>query len=63
MASIRDMAAKYQALFYPFYLDGVAANASLNQADGIHPNGQGVDVIVSKVMPSVEELIGKVGVK
>lgn len=58
-----DMAAKYQALFYPFYLDGVAANASLNQADGIHPNGQGVDVIVSKVMPSVEELIGKVGVK
>ncbi len=58
-----DMAAKYQALFYPFYLDGVAANATLNQADGIHPNGQGVDVIVSKVMPSVEELIGKVGVK
>jgi acyl-CoA thioesterase I len=57
------LAAKYQALFYPFYLDGVAANASLNQADGIHPNGQGVDVIVSKVMPSVEELIGKVGVK
>jgi acyl-CoA thioesterase I len=40
------MAAKYQALFYPFYLDGVAANTSLNQADGIHPNGQGVDVIV-----------------
>ena len=57
------IAVKYQALFYPFYLDGVAANASLNQADGIHPNGQGVDVVVSKVMPSVEELIGKVGVK
>ena len=57
------MAAKYQALFYPFYLDGVAANASLNQADGIHPNGRGVDVIVSKVMPSVEELIGKAALK
>jgi acyl-CoA thioesterase-1 len=57
------LAAKYQALLYPFYLDGVTANASLNQADGIHPNGQGVDVIVSKVMPSVEELIGKVRVK
>jgi len=53
------LAAKYQALLYPFYLDGVAANASFNQADGIHPNGRGVDVIVSKVMPSVEELIGK----
>lgn len=57
------VAEKYQALLYPFYLDGVAANASLNQADGIHPNGQGVDVIVSKVMPRVEELIGKVRLK
>jgi acyl-CoA thioesterase I len=57
------LAEKYQALLYPFYLDGVAANASLNQADGIHPNGQGVDVIVSKVMPSVEELIGKAALK
>ena len=57
------LAEKYQALFYPFYLDGVAANAGLNQADGIHPNGQGVDVIVLKVMPKVEELIGKVSLK
>ena len=57
------LAAKYQALLYPFYLDGVAANASLNQADGIHPNSRGVDVIVSKVMPNVEELIGKVRLK
>ncbi len=57
------LAEKYQALLYPFYLDGVAANGSLNQSDGTHPNGRGVDVIVSKVMPSVEELIGKAGVK
>jgi acyl-CoA thioesterase-1 len=57
------LAEKYHALLYPFYLDGVAANASLNQADGIHPNSQGVDVIVSKVMASVEELIGKVRLK
>ena len=57
------LAEKYRALLYPFYLEGVAAVASLNQADGIHPNGQGVDVIVSKVMPSVEELIGKAALK
>lgn len=57
------LAEKYKALLYPFYLDGVAANASLNQADGIHPNGQGVDVIVTKVMPRIEELIGKAEVK
>ena len=57
------LAEKYHALLYPFYLEGVAAVASLNQADGIHPNGQGVDVIVSKVMSSVEELIGKAALK
>jgi acyl-CoA thioesterase I len=57
------LAEKYQALLYPFYLDGVAADASLNQADGMHPNARGVDVIVSKILPIVEELIGKVLVK
>lgn len=57
------LAEKHGALLYPFFLDGVAANASLNQADGIHPNAQGVDAIVKKVIPSVEELIGKVPVK
>lgn len=54
------LAGKHGALLYPFFLDGVAANASLNQADGIHPNAQGVDAIVLKVLPHVEELIGKV---
>lgn len=53
------LAEKYQALFYPFYLDGVAAVADLNQADGIHPNGKGVDLIVSRLLPLVEELSQK----
>jgi acyl-CoA thioesterase-1 len=53
------LAKKYQALFYPFYLDGVAAVADLNQADGIHPNGKGVDLIVSRLLPLVEELSQK----
>ena len=57
------LAEKHGALLYPFFLDGVAANAGLNQADGIHPNASGVDAIVLKVMPLVEELIGKVAVK
>lgn len=51
---------KYGVLLYPFFLEGVAADASLNQADGIHPNAQGVDVIVTKVAPEVEKLIGLV---
>jgi acyl-CoA thioesterase I len=37
----------------------VAANSALNQADGIHPNPQGVDIIVQKIMPSVELLLSK----
>ena len=57
------LAEKHGALLYPFFLDGVAANAGLNQADGIHPNASGVDAIVLKVMPLVEELIGKALVK
>ena len=57
------LAEKHGVLLYPFFLDGVAANAGLNQADGIHPNAQGVDAIVLKVLPRVEELIGKVLVK
>ncbi len=54
---------KYDALLYPFYLDGVAASPNLNQADGIHPNSQGVDEIVTRIMPKVEELIQKVLLK
>jgi acyl-CoA thioesterase I len=47
------------ALLYPFYLEGVAADAKLNQADGIHPNGPGVDVIVNRMLPAVEGLLAQ----
>lgn len=57
------LAKKHDVLLYPFFLDGIAANAGLNQADGIHPNASGVDQIVLKVMPKIEELIGKVPIK
>ena len=38
---------------YPFFLEGVAAEAKLNQADGIHPNPKGVDVVVERILPFV----------
>lgn len=57
------LAEKHGVLLYPFFLEGVAANTGLNQADGIHPNASGVDVIVMKVMAKVQELIGKVSAK
>jgi acyl-CoA thioesterase I len=53
------VAQKYGAALYPFFLDGVAADASLNQSDGIHPNLQGVQVIVAKSLPAVEALVAK----
>ena len=58
-----ELATKYDALLYPFFLDGVAGTAGLNQTDGIHPNAKGVDVIVERILPSVESLIERISNK
>ena len=55
-----DLASAYGLVFYPFFLDGIAANASFNLRDGVHPNQAGVDVIVTRILPKVEELIARV---
>lgn len=47
------LAETYGVVFYPFFLDGVAARPQLNQADGIHPNSAGVRVIVERMTPYV----------
>ena len=57
------LAKTYGAVLYPFFLDGVATNAKLNQRDGLHPTAAGVDVIVAKILPKVEELIARVRAK
>jgi acyl-CoA thioesterase-1 len=56
-----ELAAQYGVLLYPFFLEGVAAQRSLNLQDGIHPTAQGVDVIVRNILPKVEELIARIG--
>jgi acyl-CoA thioesterase I len=53
-----DLARSFGVPLYPFFLDGVAADAKLNQADGIHPTPQGVDIIVRNIMPTVEAFLG-----
>jgi acyl-CoA thioesterase-1 len=53
-----DLAKSFGVPLYPFFLDGVAADAKLNQADGIHPTPQGVDIIVGRIMPAVEAFLG-----
>ena len=53
------LATKYDVPLYPFFLDGVALDPKLNQADMLHPNPAGIAVIVSRVAPAVERLLGK----
>lgn len=55
-----DLAKQYDVQLYPFMLDGVAGNIALNQADGIHPNSQGVAVLVPKISPAVKLLLQKI---
>jgi acyl-CoA thioesterase-1 len=54
-----ELAAKYGALLYPFFLDGVAGERSLNQHDGLHPTAAGVETIVTGILPQVEELVAR----
>ncbi|WFU29099.1 arylesterase [Bradyrhizobium sp. CB1717] len=55
-----DLAKQFGVPLYPFFLEGVAADAKLNQADGIHPTAAGVDIIVGNIMPTVEAFIGTI---
>jgi acyl-CoA thioesterase-1 len=49
-----------EVVFYRFLLDGVAAEAAMNQADGIHPSVRGVAELVRRALPSVEALLDRV---
>jgi acyl-CoA thioesterase I len=53
------LAKEFPVIFYPFILDGVALNPKLNQADGMHPNPEGVKIIVARILPDVKKLIAK----
>ena len=55
-----ELSKSFGVPLYPFFLEGVAAEAKLNQADGIHPTADGVDVIVKNILPMVEALVGTV---
>jgi len=52
-----DLAKAFGVPLYPFFLQGVAGDAALNQGDGIHPTAAGVDIIVKAMLPSVEALL------
>lgn len=55
-----DLSKSFGVPLYPFFLEGVAAEARLNQPDGLHPTADGVDVIVKNMLPAVEAFLGTV---
>jgi acyl-CoA thioesterase-1 len=57
------LADKYQLKLYPFFLDGVAAQANLQLQDGMHPNPQGVDVMVQRFEPFAADFAGTIASK
>lgn len=52
-----ELAMRHDVPLYPFFLDGVALDASLNQADGLHPNRRGAAAIAERVAPYVARLV------
>ncbi len=55
-----ELAKSFGARLYPFFLEGVAADARLNQSDGMHPTAEGVDVMVQNILPTVEAFLGSI---
>ncbi len=60
------LAARHKLVFYPFFLDGVAGNLNgkpaapgLTLSDGMHPNAEGVSIMVARILPKVEALIAE----
>ncbi len=49
-----DVSKEYAVPLYPFFLDGVAADSALNQADGLHPNVEGVSIIIERMGPIIK---------
>lgn len=58
-AMYEELARKYGVANMPFFLEGVGAQAALNQPDGIHPTGAGYRIIVEHLLPVLEPLLTK----
>jgi acyl-CoA thioesterase I len=58
-----DLAARYHLILYPFFLEGAALNDGMLLNDGLHPNADGVAVIVENIVPKVEELLAEIDAK
>lgn len=55
--AFRDLAMQPGVWFVPFFLDGVAGDPALNQADGIHPNPEGARIVARAMWRAIEPLL------
>lgn len=58
-----EMAKKYSLILYPFFIDGTAGQRALNLPDGMHPTGEGVKIIVQRILPSVEAFLARISTR
>jgi len=54
-----SLARKHDAALYPFFMEGVAGQQGMVQADGLHPTFEGVKRIVSGITPEVKQALGR----
>lgn len=53
-----DLAREHNLVFYPFFLDGVVTKSGLQLEDGMHPNGDGIAIMVERFLPTAEQFVG-----
>jgi acyl-CoA thioesterase-1 len=54
-----DLAREHGLVLYPFFLEGVAGERSLNLPDGLHPTAEGIERIVAAIVPTVERFLAR----
>jgi acyl-CoA thioesterase I len=56
-AVYQEVAREHHAALIPFFLNGVAGIASLNQADGIHPTAEGQQKVADTIWPQLKTIL------
>lgn len=54
-----DLARREDLVFYPFFLEGVAGDRALALPDGLHPTARGVEIVVERILPTVETFLSR----
>lgn len=57
-----ELADRFTLEYYPFFLDGVTGNPAYLLGDGMHPNAAGIEVMVERILPSVEAFLATLDV-